>query len=515
MNSLLISRRLALGFGLVLVLATIILGIGLWRLDRTATETEAMMSTPLAKERLASDWYANLNAGVRRTVAIARSSDTSLVSFFAADAAQSTKSSTEFQKRIEALLASPAEREAFASIGEARKLYLSQRDRITALKKEGREAEAVALLEKDFMPLSTSYLAQLKGLQDMQRQEIDRLSSELKADNRAGMWTLLAFGITTLLAGVLVSWAIARSIVGPLNAAADAARRVADGDLAAALPPGGNDETGRLLTALSDMQQQLATVVLRVRDNAHSVATASAEIAQGNNDLSQRTEHQASALQQTAASMDELSATVSNNADNAVQANALAGGAADLAARGGQAVQDVVQTMGAISQSSRRIGDIIGTIDGIAFQTNILALNAAVEAARAGEQGRGFAVVASEVRSLAQRSASAAREIKTLIGSSMEQVDQGARQVEQAGSTMQEIVGAIARVRDIVAEISTASAEQRDGVRQVGSAVSSMDQATQQNAALVEQSAAAAMSLQTQSRQLVEAVAVFKLANTH
>jgi methyl-accepting chemotaxis protein len=251
-----------------------------------------------------------------------------------------------------------------------------------------------------------------------------------------------------------------------------------------------------------------------VRGNAESVATASAQIAQGNQDLSGRTEQQASALQQTAATMEQLGTTVRHNADSAQQANRLAQGASSVAVQGGEVVGKVVSTMQAISDSSRKIGDIIGVIDGIAFQTNILALNAAVEAARAGEQGRGFAVVASEVRSLAQRSADAAKEIKALIGRSVEQVEQGTALVDQAGKTMNDIVGSIQRVSDIVAEIDSASVEQSSGISQVGQAVTQMDQSTQQNAALVEQSAAAAESLRAKAQQLVQLVAVFKLAPT-
>ncbi len=512
MNRLSIGRRLALGFGLLLVLASFVLGTALWRLERSAADTRAMMAVPLVKERLVGDWYANLNAGVRRTTAIARSSDPSLAKFFADDSAESTRVSTGYQKRIEELLDTPDERALFARIGEVRKLYLSSRDEITKLKTEGREAEALALLDQSFVPATRRYLGEMQAFQALQRQTIDTLSAQIESGNRTGTWLLLGLGGLMLAAGSLFSWAIARSITVPLAEAVGAARRVAGGDLTLQLQRAGTDETAQLLGALAEMQQQLAGVVSRVRDNAESVATASSQIAQGNLDLSQRTETQASALQQTAASMEELSSTVGLNADIAAQANQLAGGAADVATRGGAVVQDVVQSMGAISTSSRKIGDIIAVIDGIAFQTNILALNAAVEAARAGEQGRGFAVVAGEVRSLAQRSAEAAREIKSLITGSMEQVDQGARLVAQAGSTMQEIVGAIGRVRDIVAEISHSSAEQRDGVRQVGSAVTQMDHATQQNAALVAESAAAASSLQTQARQLVDAVAVFRLA---
>jgi methyl-accepting chemotaxis protein-1 (serine sensor receptor) len=287
---------------------------------------------------------------------------------------------------------------------------------------------------------------------------------------------------------------------------------VAKGDLTAAAPSSGRDEIAQLLNALHDMQGSLAQVVQRVRTNAHSVAGASAEIAMGNNDLSMRTEQQASALEETSASMEELNSTVQANADNARQASQLAVNASSVAVQGGNVVAEVVSTMRGINDSSKKIADIIGVIDGIAFQTNILALNAAVEAARAGEQGRGFAVVASEVRNLAQRSAQAAKEIKGLIHTSVERVEQGSALVDQAGTTMTEVVASIRRVTDIVAEISAASSEQSQGVSQVGEAITQMDQVTQQNAALVEESAAAADSLRLQAQQLVEAVAVFRLS---
>jgi methyl-accepting chemotaxis protein len=313
--------------------------------------------------------------------------------------------------------------------------------------------------------------------------------------------------------GLWLGFKIARSITGSAVAARNAARRIADGDLTGEMPAGGRDELGELLNAMRQMQTNLAMVVADVRANSESVATASAQIAQGNQDLSQRTEQQASSLQETAATMEELGTTVRQNADNAQQANQLAQAASGVAIKGGEVVGQVVETMKGISDSSRRIADIIGTIDGIAFQTNILALNAAVEAARAGEQGRGFAVVASEVRSLAQRSAEAAKEIKNLIGASVERVEQGTALVDQAGQTMDEVVNSIRRVTDIVGEISSASSEQSSGVSQVGQAVTQMDQATQQNAALVEQSAAAAESLKVQAGALLQAVSVFKLAS--
>ncbi|MEO6854270.1 MAG: methyl-accepting chemotaxis protein [Rhodoferax sp.] len=319
-----------------------------------------------------------------------------------------------------------------------------------------------------------------------------------------------AFLLSFLLAAA-AAWHISRGIVRPLGEAVGIARRVAAGDLTAQIDGQRTDEVGQLLTSLRDMQSSLVRVVANVRLGSENVATASAEIAQGNDDLSARTEGQASALEQTAASMEELSSNVRQNADSSRQANELAMNASLVAVRGGEAVGQVVETMKGINDSSRKIADIIGVIDGIAFQTNILALNAAVEAARAGEQGRGFAVVASEVRSLAGRSADAAKEIKTLIHTSVERVAQGSAQVGQAGATMAEVVDSIRKVTDIMGEISIASNEQSLGVAQVGEAVAQMDQATQQNAALVEEMAAAANSLRQQSHELVQVVAVFKL----
>jgi len=318
--------------------------------------------------------------------------------------------------------------------------------------------------------------------------------------------------VLAMALGVVIGVRLSRSVVGPLSHATQVASDVAGGDLRGRILVHGQDETGRLLQALADMQAQLRRLVGDVRGNAENVATASAQIAHGNSDLAARTEQQASALQATASSMEELSAAVQQNADNARQASELALSASDVAVQGGTVVGQVVDTMKGIQHASRRIVDIIGVIDGIAFQTNILALNAAVEAARAGEQGRGFAVVASEVRSLAQRSAEAAREIKTLIGSSVDQVEQGTALVDQAGHTMQGVVGAIRKVADIVAEISQASADQSAGVSQVGQAVTRMDQGTQQNAALVEQTSAAAESLRQQAGQLVDVVSAFKVS---
>jgi methyl-accepting chemotaxis protein len=326
------------------------------------------------------------------------------------------------------------------------------------------------------------------------------------------MFAAIGLGLALgCVAGLLIVRGIGRQLGGEPAAAAELVQRVATGDLAVRIELRPGDESS-LMANLKRMQDSLVGVVSRVRDNADSVSSASTQIAQGNQDLSSRTEEQASALQQTASSMEQLSAAVRHNAENATQANQLARGSCTLAEKGGQVVAQVVETMRGINDSGRRIADIIGVIDGIAFQTNILALNAAVEAARAGEQGRGFAVVAGEVRLLAQRSAEAAKEIKSLITASVERVEQGTVLVDQAGATMNEVVASIHRVTDLIGEITAASSEQSEGVAQVGQAVNQMDQTTQQNAALVEESAAAAESLKQQAGQLVQTVAVFRLS---
>ena len=390
--------------------------------------------------------------------------------------------------------------------------------RLAALKSAlaANDREQVGTLIKGLYEAIDPIGAELDKLVDIQlsvaKSEYDNAQRAYKAD-------VLLFGIlitAATLCGALMAWALVRSVVGRLGGeiadAVHVATAIADGNLTRPIAVRSGDRHS-LMARLSNMQDSLRKVVLNVRQNSESVATASAQIAQGNQDLSSRTEEQASALQQTAATMEQLGSTVRGNADSARQASGLAREAARVAGQGGAVVGQVVETMQGISDSSRKIGDIIGVIDGIAFQTNILALNAAVEAARAGEQGRGFAVVAAEVRTLAQRSADAAKEIKTLIGRSVDQVEQGASLVEQAGTTMADIVASIQRVSDIVTEISNAAVEQHNGIQQVGDAVSQMDQATQQNAALVEESAAAAESLQHQAQDLVVAVSAFKVAH--
>ncbi len=374
------------------------------------------------------------------------------------------------------------------------------------------EAETLQYASADYFKATTAAIDGMYALSDRATKELGVEIDARYTDQRGELTWVLGAIAALLLVGVALAVVIGRSITGPADLARSVATRVAAGDLSQPVPAGGGDEMGQLLNAMSTMQVALTRVVGSVRSNAEGVAAASSQIAQGNHDLSARTEQQAAALEETAASMEQLSATVKLNADNAQQANQLAKSASTVAAQGGDVVTQVVDMMRGINDSSKQIVDIVSVIDGIAFQTNILALNAAVEAARAGEQGRGFAVVAAEVRNLAQRSASAAKEIKGLIAVSVDRVEQGTALVDQAGSTMGDVVSSIRRVTEIVGEISAASSEQSAGVSQVGEAVTQMDQATQQNAALVEESAAAAQSLKSQADQLVQAVAAFRLA---
>ena len=416
------------------------------------------------------------------------------------------------RQTYEKLISSPEEKRLYEEFSAAWKKYAETNDKVLAHSRKNENDQARALLQGESRQNHVAAMALLDKLVELNGAGAEQSKAASERSYSVALTTLFVTAALAIAVAVVAALWLIRSITGPLARAVHAADLVAAGDLTVQIQADSQDETGKLLQSLDKMQQALVRTVSTVRQNAESVASASAQIASGNHDLSARTESQASALEETAASMEELGSTVRQNADNARQANQLAVSASTVAVQGGEVVSQVVETMKGITTASNKIADIIGVIDGIAFQTNILALNAAVEAARAGEQGRGFAVVASEVRSLAGRSAEAAKEIKSLIGASVERVEQGNVQAERAGQTMTEVVNAIRRVTDIMGEISAASSEQSAGVSQVGEAVTQMDQATQQNAALVEQMAAAAGSLSGQARELVEAVAVFKLA---
>ena len=416
-------------------------------------------------------------------------------------------------KRYTALISSDAERQLADEVARAYQLYVADGVEMHRLIAAGQQDQVVAMNTGGMKQRGRDVADRLEKVTQI---NLDGAVAEAAAAEQTYERALLSMGIAAVLAvavGLVLAWRNASNLGGRIGRASAAATHFADGDLTHEIRVEGGDEIADMLAALARMQQQLSGIVLEVRQNAESVATASSEISQGNHDLSSRTEQQASALQQTAASMEQINGTARHSADNAAQASQLADQASGVAETGGAVVGEVVSTMHEIEQASREMEAIIGVIDGIAFQTNILALNAAVEAARAGEQGRGFAVVAGEVRTLAQRSAEAAREIKALIGASVERVELGSSQVDRAGATIQDVVSSIRRVTDIVGEISSASVEQSSGVAQVGEAITQMDRATQENAALVEESAAAAESLKLQAEHLVAAVAVFKLAH--
>jgi methyl-accepting chemotaxis protein len=417
------------------------------------------------------------------------------------------------QVDLKALGLNDAEKKALADIAaldaDVDKAFKEAIGQVLAFNSEG----AAKVISGRIDPLNQQTLALINKLVDMQQANAKEVMDGSVSSDRNLMMMLFGLGAVAVVIGIVCAAVITGSITGPLAGAVEVAQKVAAGELTSQVHVEGKDETSELLQALKDMNDSLSKTVGDVRNGTEMISTASQEIASGNADLSARTESQASSLEETASSMEELTSTVKQNADNARQANQLAVSASSVAEKGGTVVSQVVETMGSIKASSSKIVDIIGVIDGIAFQTNILALNAAVEAARAGEQGRGFAVVASEVRNLAQRSAGAAKEIKELIGDSVNKVDAGSKLVDEAGQTMDLIVTSIRQVADIMGEITAATQEQSNGIEEVNQAITQMDEMTQQNAALVEQAAAAAESMQEQAQMLAQAVSIFKLSH--
>ncbi len=511
LNNLKIGQRLALGFGTVLLLLCAIVAASWIGMAQAGRDNAAAADLGRSAEATA-DWVARTELNLARVLAIAKSGGNSAVeAHFAPLMKQTSSEISELQKELEPRLTSQRAKALLAEIGERRKAYLELRTQIMAMFQRGETAPAETLLNERLLPASQAYLASMGELRKLQDGlVVEHAAKEAGQLDQARLMLLLLAG-AGLAVGAAMAWAITRSIARPIGEAVAAARVVAGGDLSQRLDSPRRDELGDLLRAIGEMQDALRKLVGHVRSGTDNITTATTEIATGNADLSARTEQTAASLQQTASSMEELTSTVRQSADAARQANQLASSAAEVAERGGSVVSQVVTTMDEINASSKKIADIIGTIDGIAFQTNILALNAAVEAARAGEQGRGFAVVAAEVRSLAQRSAEAAKEIKALIGASVDKVDSGSKLVADAGSTMTEIVASVKRVSDIIGEITAASSEQSEGIGQVNTAVGNLDQMTQQNAALVEQSAAVATSLKEQAVRLAQVVGSFRL----
>ena len=506
-----IGTKIGAGFFFIVVL-TLLLGVlALVQLATVAATTEDIATTNLPSVQLTGDLRDMLNDIRRAEARHVLSSTRKDMKEMEAGIAAARKKIADLDAVADKMFKSGAEAQALVTYRKQRALWYAATDQLTPASRAGKQDEATNIYNGEGNAAFTATMAEvvkLSAINSTEAAEAWEGAKRIYSDARL----LVAAGIAlAVVLALVLALVISRSIARPIGEAVKAASDIASGDMTIALNPVGSDETADLLRSLETMRTSLADVVSNVRQGAENIATASAEIAQGNNDLSIRTEMQAEALQETAASMEELGATVRQNADNAHQGNQLALNASTVAVRGGEVVGQVVETMKDINDSSRKIADIISVIDGIAFQTNILALNAAVEAARAGEQGRGFAVVASEVRALAGRSAQAAKEIKSLITTSVDRVKHGTVLVDQAGTTMTEVVTAIQRVADIMGEISSASSEQSSGVSQVGIAVTHMDETTQQNAALVEEMAASAISLKTQAAELVQTVAIFKV----
>ena len=504
-----IGLRLACGFGLLLLLAGLSFGLSGWRFQQLGNTLERIVEEDWTKARAAALIDAQTRANARRTMELLLVTDPTQAQAVRAHIDSNKQRIDEALATLERLVRLPEGKAALATLQTDRAAYVRSFTQVAAEVQAGDRDGATRRMLTETLPAIDKLQVSVTALADLQQKLADAASAAAQADIRRTQWTLAGVGLLLLGLGSLAAWWLSRSITQPIDQAVTEA--VASGDLTAQARSTARDETGRLLLALGTMTESLRNVVHSVRQGSESIATGSGQIATGTADLSQRTEEQAANLQQTAASMEQLAATVRQSADAARNASHLADTAKATAAQGGAVVQQVVGTMQDITAASRKIGDIIGVIDGIAFQTNILALNAAVEAARAGEHGRGFAVVASEVRALAQRSAASAREIKTLIQASVEQVEAGSQLVDTAGRTMHDIVAQVTEASDVFAQISTAAAEQTKGISQVNDAVTQLDQVTQQNAALVEESAAASDSLRQQAAQLVDAVRVFRL----
>ncbi|WP_114968491.1 methyl-accepting chemotaxis protein [Rhodoferax ferrireducens] len=521
LRSLSLATRLTVGFSSILLLLVTVAATGAYSVRTLGQHVQTLVQVNNVKTELANDLMSSIdNLAIQtRSVALFANLETDLDGKQAAAEVTLAQAAEERYLRTEARLAallaashaSDAERGLLAEVAAAAKVALPA---IRAAVQQGsnRETEAAVLtLVNQVRPEESRMRHKVEELVVLQRKLTEADNAAMAALERKTQMIAVTLVVFALVLGGAIGWGITRSVTQPIGRAVVVAERIAKGDLTSEIEVRIHDETGRLLEAIRAMQERLRTLVGGIRQAADSIQMASSEVAMGNQDLSQRTEQAASSLQQTAQSMDHLTSIVMHGADSAKQANQLASTAAAVAARGGSVVAEVVTTMDEINASSKRISDIIGVIDGIAFQTNILALNAAVEAARAGEQGRGFAVVASEVRSLAGRSAEAAREIKGLIGASVERVERGARLVNDAGSTMKDIVGSVKKVNDTIGEITAAASNQSAGISQINASIAALDQMTQQNSALVEESAAAAESLREQAARLAEVVSTFKL----
>ncbi len=508
-----IRTRLSIGFGTLLALLLTMLVIALVRFVAIERANEALLTSAWAKANAAHDIDAMGRGNARRLLEIFTTTDATQRNTLNQRIDDNLARIGKAQEVLDKYVTTTQGKQLVAAVRQHNDAFVKARSTTLAQLNASQQDLAMSTAQRDAMPALDAMQVESVQLVALQQKIVDDTGAATSADIAFAKWLLAAIGAAAVVVGVGAAWSVTRSITRPIAHAVQVAQRVAQGDLTSRIDVTSRDETGQLMAALKHMNESLDQIVRRVRSGTAAIASASGQLLAGNTDLSARTEEQAASLEETASSMEELTTTVRQNADNARQASQLASNASEIAGEGGRVVERAVTSMQEIADSSTKINDIIGVIDGIAFQTNILALNAAVEAARAGEQGRGFAVVAGEVRTLAQRSAAAAKEIKALIETSVSKVTDGSSQVRDAGRTMTDIVQAVQRVTDIMGEISAASSEQSGGIEQVNTAVMQMDQVTQQNAALVEQATAAAGSLEDQARHLREAVAVFRLAD--
>jgi methyl-accepting chemotaxis protein len=506
-----IGYRLTIAFSLTTVMLAVVVALGASSLRSTSSEIKLTIGDRYGKISLLNELKNDVNQQARALRDAVLAADEAQAKSELDGVAERARLIDGHIAKLDDSIRLPQGVALLQELKQARAGFVSARDHLATQARGGDKDGATAVLNRELRPAQAAYMGALDKLIAFQVQLMNESGNQAEQQARTASTAMILLGLVSAALSLFTAWYITRGIVRPINHAVRVARTVASGDLSSVIEIRSQDEIGQLSAALKEMNASLVNIVSEVRGGTESITTASAEIAAGNMDLSERTERQAGSLEETASSMEQLTSTVRLNADNAHQANQLALSASDVAGKGGAVVAQVVDTMASINESARKIVDIIAVIDGIAFQTNILALNAAVEAARAGEQGRGFAVVANEVRSLAQRSAVAAKEIKGLIGDSVDKVDAGARLVDQAGTTMAEIVASVRRVTDIMSDIAAASQEQLSGIQHINEAITEMDQTTQQNAALVEQAAAAATTMREQAQHLADAVGVFKL----